>query len=634
MKKSRINIMPVLALFFALLQFPASINAQAETGNLIIHDTFNDLSPFTRESGYHEITVVPHIGPNGTLRYWHPGQWISGASNASHIAFSLTGGKFYGDLSINYNGSYNGSSTHDVIAYPLGPLMSPEEGAIEFWYKPHFNQNDTSGLIYLVLGTKKCIDSPNNVFGEIEYPQSCSIGLSWSGWWGRKYWTASIAEYDINNNSTFSVRADTPNEFSSGWITFNKDEWLHFGMAWKHDGIDSYGNKTLLLFMNGEEVASSAATFSPQYSFNKYLVLGGSMGCNFLENSPIKCYCGASGDIDNFKVWDYAKTDFSDRFTEYSNNPPVADAGLNLIILSEDQDFTTIQGTATDLDNDPLLYRWLEGETVLFSWANVGANGEAYLDLSAVPYFLSIGQHTLTLEVDDGTTISADEMILTVDNSAPTPAPSGTGVYQINTPVLLGGQVSDFDGDLVSCEWVEGEISLFSEYVQTIHGGSPCDLQEHVISDLNMGIHILTLRVNDGVNNPVESDIEVEIIDTTDPTLAPVADKMILWPPNHKMVDITIWANASDNSGGPVILSLTIESNEPQNGLGDGDESPDWTEASIDNDNGVITFQLRAERSGSGNGRIYTITVTATDETGNSSDAEVEIIVPHDKSNR
>ena len=70
---------------------------------------------------------------------------------------------------------------------------------------------------------------------------------------------------------------------------------------------------------------------------------------------------------------------------------------------------------------------------------------------------------------------------------------------------------------------------------------------------------------------------------------------------------------------------------EPQNGLGDGDTSPDWTEPVIDQISGIITLQLRAERSGTGNGRIYTITITGTDASGNSSQANVEIKVPHDK---
>ena len=165
----------------------------------------------------------------------------------------------------------------------------------------------------------------------------------------------------------------------------------------------------------------------------------------------------------------------------------------------------------------------------------------------------------------------------------------------------------------------------------TVQSGDPVSLPDHTFTDFTLGLHAIVLSVDDGINEPVTSNITVKIVDTSVPTLAPVPNKTILWPPNHKMVDIMIEANASDSSGGPVTLSATVSSNEPQDGLGDGDTSPDWTEPVIDQENGIIVLKLRSERSGAGEGRIYTITITATDESNNSSQASVEIIVPHDK---
>jgi EPTP domain len=310
-------------------------------------------------------------------------------------------------------------------------------------------------------------------------------------------------------------------------------------------------------------------------------------------------------------------------------NPPVANAGDNISIASEEQYLTIIQGLATDVDNDDLTYRWLDGANVISDWENVGAAGEAELNLSTVPYF-TIGQHIFTLEVSDGQAISSDEMIITVDNSAPHAAPTGAGVYEVWSDIILGGQVSDFDGDFLAYEWFEGAELLFSGNLSTIFGGDPVVLPEYTINNLELGTHTLTLNVNDGVNDSVTAIIIVDIVDTTVPTLAPVPNKTILWPPNHKMIDVVIEANAKDNSG-DVLLSVNIESNEPQDGLDDEDVSPDWTDPEIDQDTGLINFQLRSERSGSGDGRIYTVTITATDDTGNSSDAVLEIIVPHDK---
>jgi hypothetical protein len=100
----------------------------------------------------------------------------------------------------------------------------------------------------------------------------------------------------------------------------------------------------------------------------------------------------------------------------------------------------------------------------------------------------------------------------------------------------------------------------------------------------------------------------------------------ILWPPNHSLIDVTIPVDAEDDSGGPVTISgLTVTSSEPPD-----DTEPDIVIVDDGAADGVIDLQLRSEREGSGDGRVYTVTITVTDEAGNSSTCEVEIQVPHD----
>jgi len=65
-----------------------------------------------------------------------------------------------------------------------------------------------------------------------------------------------------------------------------------------------------------------------------------------------------------------------------------------------------------------------------------------------------------------------------------------------------------------------------------------------------------------------------------------------------------------------------VTSNEPVNGTDDGDTAPDWQ---IVNNHLV---RLRAERSGIGTGRIYTITVRCTDQYGNHTFKTVLVTVP------
>lgn len=96
-----------------------------------------------------------------------------------------------------------------------------------------------------------------------------------------------------------------------------------------------------------------------------------------------------------------------------------------------------------------------------------------------------------------------------------------------------------------------------------------------------------------------------------------------LWPANHKMVSVTVNYDLQNVcTVDPVTATLSVTSNEPINGLGDGDTAPDWI--IVDGHH----LQLRAERSGTGNGRVYTITITATDSRGNTAAQTVNVTVP------
>ncbi|MEW6599862.1 MAG: hypothetical protein AB1499_02740 [Nitrospirota bacterium] len=324
-------------------------------------------------------------------------------------------------------------------------------------------------------------------------------------------------------------------------------------------------------------------------------------------------------------------TSSDDMVLTINNTPPIANAGENITITSDQITATDIQGTATDFDGDAITCRWTEGATLLQDWTPAGLGGECILSLNSLSF--SLGAHTLTFEANDGQAISVNHMILTVNNSAPHAAPGGAGVYEINTPVILPGDASDFDGDLLTYEWYDGATLLCSGDIQSIAGGASVLLPDCIVSSLPLGIHTITLQVSDGINPPDVKSVTVQIVDSSAPTLQPVANKYILWPPNHKMVDIAIAANAVDNSGCPLILNAAVTSNEPQVGLNRGDLGPDWTEPVIDQGTGMIYLQLRAERSGRGKGRKYTVTITATDCAGNVSTAKVKIRVPHDQDN-
>jgi len=117
---------------------------------------------------------------------------------------------------------------------------------------------------------------------------------------------------------------------------------------------------------------------------------------------------------------------------------------------------------------------------------------------------------------------------------------------------------------------------------------------------------------------------DVVVYDTESPVISDLNEFYDpIWPPNHKMVPIFIDYNVSDNCG-VANIELYISSNEPENGLGDGDTEPDWE---IVDEHNVL---LRAERSGKGNGRQYVITIRAIDESGNYTEHSVSVRVSSD----
>jgi len=100
----------------------------------------------------------------------------------------------------------------------------------------------------------------------------------------------------------------------------------------------------------------------------------------------------------------------------------------------------------------------------------------------------------------------------------------------------------------------------------------------------------------------------------------------ILWPANHNYVSVTASVIASDNSGlSPTVTLVSVTSNEPDDGADDGNTVDDIV---IVDD---YHFRLRAERSGSGTGRLYTITYQAVDDCGNTTTRSATVSVPLNK---
>ncbi|MDM9385690.1 PKD domain-containing protein [Chlorogloeopsis sp. ULAP01] len=137
-----------------------------------------------------------------------------------------------------------------------------------------------------------------------------------------------------------------------------------------------------------------------------------------------------------------------------------------------------------------------------------------------------------------------------------------------------------------------------------------------------------SINLGEAINATIADTTAVGTIvdDDESPVLKVSASPAELWPPNHKMVEVKVNVQASDDfDPNPVVKLVSITSNEPDNGLGDGDTAGD---IEIRPDGRIF---LRAERSGKGNGRIYTLTYSATDSAGNVTYSTTQVRVPHSK---
>jgi hypothetical protein len=96
------------------------------------------------------------------------------------------------------------------------------------------------------------------------------------------------------------------------------------------------------------------------------------------------------------------------------------------------------------------------------------------------------------------------------------------------------------------------------------------------------------------------------------------------WPLDGTFAPVSI-AGVIDPDGDQVTITVTgVTQDEPVQGPGHGDSCPD---AVIESGSASV----RLERLGSGNGRVYTVSFTASDGFGGTCTRSVDVCVPHDR---
>jgi len=297
------------------------------------------------------------------------------------------------------------------------------------------------------------------------------------------------------------------------------------------------------------------------------------------------------------------------KLEQLGNSPPVADAGPDRVVSSDGTCMAavTLDGSgSSDIDGNPLQYMW--------TWAS-GLASDANPTIS-----LGLGFHTITLTVSDGINTSTDTVNISVEDKTPptiTPPPAVTAYI---------------DPGAVSCEKFVGASTLGTATASDNCSGA-IPIQESGVPAGNIfsfGTTTITYTATDAAGNSATATQKVTVVDNTPPSLKVTLSPSLLWPPDHRMVTVTADIQTSDVCDpSPTVRLVSIVSNEPDNGLGDGDFPNDITGANTGTDDRV--FNLRAERSGIGNGRVYTATYEATDHSGNSSSVSGKGEAPHRK---
>jgi len=293
------------------------------------------------------------------------------------------------------------------------------------------------------------------------------------------------------------------------------------------------------------------------------------------------------------------------------NIPPIADANGPYVKECEGaQTILELDGTAS-IDPDP-------ADTLNYGWTTDCPGGTFDDTTSTTPM--------LTVDTSAGCSVTCNVFLTVTDQSGASDTNSSTVTIQDTMiPVIACPADLTIECDESSEPSDTGMATATDDcdsnptinYTDVVNPGS-CPNEETTIR---------TWTATDYCGNTSSCVQTINVVDTTPPVIQNVtASPNTLWPPNHKMIQVNVSATAVDDCDpSPDCIISSVNSNEPPNGVGDGNTAPDWVIT------GNLSAYLRAERSGTGDGRIYTIAVSCTDGCGNSSVETTSVTVQHNQ---
>ena len=536
---------------------------------------------------------------------------ISGSTFSGNTANSVAAGGGGADL-FNFNG---GSGTYSVNSSSFSNNSAPSSngGAIVVESGP------------LALTTSSLSGNTAGNRGGAIFSGS-SVSVTFSRLVGNSVPTPTNGLTIFSNGTAASAddnwwginTGPTANDFRNTAGSLFPLTYLQLRMSASPDTICSGGTSTLTADIKQRNVGSPLTTelnglptFLAVFTSADLGTISGAT--NFVNGVATATYtAGATAGVDQVDVTGDNQT-VSATITVGANS--TTDPADQVVCQGQTATFTTTASGA-----GPFTFVWKKGATVLTS-GDLG--GRVTITSGSDTSTLSISNtqltdsDTYTVEATGACSTASQSATLTVNANTQTTDPpdqtvcngsdahfsttaSGTGPFHYVWK--LDGSV--FNGDSPSITIPTGSLSSGNHTVEVTTTGACGSATQTAILSVNSGTPVITLSK------------------TTDK----------LWPPNHqyKTFNVTDFVSSASSSCDASVdindvVIQKVTSDEPE-------ENPAGADGTTLNDIVIApnckSVQLRAERDGGLNGRVYTITFKVTDSFGNSTTMTVTVTVP------